>query len=127
MFSAVVFCFFKYWFFPMSDLATHHDDALEPDEETLISALRNQDDIPILMDVVAEQVAACASQEDHLAQLLDGLDNESEAETADSFSVKFSQEFVAKTIAGVLEKRLPELVSEVMQTLYSSDAATKKD
>lgn len=112
----------------MSDLATHHDNgAFEPDEETLISALRNQDDIPILMDVVAEQVAACASQEDHLVQILDGSSDEREAKTTDATAVIFSQEFVAKTIAGVLEKRLPELVSEVMQTLYSSDAAPKKD
>jgi hypothetical protein len=79
------------------------------------------------MDIVAEQVAACASQEDHLVQTLDGSSDESEAEKTDVVAVKLSQEFVAKTIAGVLEKRLPELVSEVMQTLYSSDTATKKD
>ncbi|ETX09466.1 hypothetical protein MUS1_08560 [Marinomonas ushuaiensis DSM 15871] len=112
----------------MSDLAAHHEnDALEPDEETLISALRNQDDIPILMDIVAEQVAACASQEDYLVQTLDESDYEKKSEVTDTLSSDLSQELIAKTITSVLERRLPELVSEVIQTLYSSDATIKKD
>ncbi|MEO9275130.1 hypothetical protein ABFY09_09715 [Marinomonas sp. 5E14-1] len=108
----------------MSDVATQKNEVFEPDEDTLISALRNQDDIPILMDVVAEQVAACASQEDHLTQTLDGLNND---KVEDVPSAGFSQELIAKTIAGVLEKRLPELVSEVMEALYSSSSTYKKD
>ncbi len=40
----------------MSDLIAQRDDAFEPDEDALAAALRNQDDIPILMDVVADQV-----------------------------------------------------------------------
>ena len=112
----------------MSDLAAHHEGgALEPDEETLVSAFRNQDDIPILMDVVAEQVATCASQEEHLVQTFDDLDNEQKTEEMDVSSGGFSQELIAKTIASVLEKRLPELVSEVIQTLYSSDSDTPKN
>jgi len=112
----------------MSDLAAHHEDGvLEPDEETLVSALRNQDDIPILMDVVAEQVATCTSQEEHLVQTFDDLDNEQKTEAMRALPGNVSQEFVEKTIAGVLEKRLPELISEVMQALHSSDIATKKD
>jgi len=42
--------------FSMSDLTAQRDDAFEPDEEALAAALRNQDDIPILMDVVADKV-----------------------------------------------------------------------
>lgn len=108
----------------MSDVATQKNEVFEPDEDTLISALRNQDDIPILMDVVAEQVAARASQEDHLAR---ALDNTSAEEVDPAVSEDFSQERIAKAIAGVLEKRLPELVSEVVEALYSSSSTCKKD
>jgi hypothetical protein len=139
----------------MSDLATQYDDGVfEPDEETLISALRNQDDIPILMDIVAERVdvektAFSVSQEEHLAHSFDDpLMDEELKEEAVSESVQqeasqndffdhsldtatpdnvvagsvLSQELIAKTIAEVLEKRLPELVSEVMQALQSARA-----
>ena len=139
----------------MSDLATQYDDGVfEPDEETLISALRNQDDIPILMDIVAERVdvektAFSVSQEEHLAHSFDDpLMDEELKEEAVSESVQqeasqndlfdhsldtatpdnvvtdsvLYQELIAKTIAEVLEKRLPELVSEVMQALQSARA-----
>ena len=43
----------------------------EPDETVLTAALRNKDDIPILMDVVgADEVTTPVSQEMHLKQLL---------------------------------------------------------
>lgn len=43
----------------------------EPDETVLTAALRNKDDIPILMDVVgADDVATPVSQEMHLKNLL---------------------------------------------------------
>lgn len=111
----------------MSDMAAQRNGVLEPDEEVLISALRNQDDIPILMDIVAEQVAACPSQEDHLIQSLDETDGKVEAKDTDISTANFSQELISKSIADVLERRLPELVAEVIQTLYSSDAAIKKE
>lgn len=124
----------------MSDLATHHDDGIfEPDEETLMSALRNQDDIPILMDIVADQTPFSAGQEMHLAQSFDGSQARNESEQDEDAQVEavapadiltssnVSQELIAKTIADVLEKRLPELVLEVMQALHEAGAMTKKE
>ncbi|NLQ18048.1 hypothetical protein HGG82_10455 [Marinomonas sp. M1K-6] len=124
----------------MSDLATQHDDGVfEPDEETLISALRNQDDIPILMDVVEEHVSASISQEIHLSQSLDGpndgsLQSEVRVEPAEEKRAKeesnagaLSKELIAKTITDVLAKRLPALVEEVMQTLQTVSAKQKSD
>ncbi|WP_421846314.1 hypothetical protein [Marinomonas sp.] len=144
----------------MSDLATQYDDGVfEPDEETLMSALRNQDDIPILMDIVTEKTPLSASQEAHLAQsfdepkgqdiLQDGIPQESsqsdftdespdqsldEVVTLEDVVTEsaLSQELIAKTIADVLERRLPELVSEVMQALRAAETfqntnATQKE
>ncbi|MGO2512805.1 hypothetical protein [Marinomonas polaris] len=143
----------------MSDLATHYDDGvLEPDEETLMSALRNQDDIPILMDIVAERESLSSSQEAHLEQsfsehkeqdakpqdILDGsvsqeaYQNDFKDESSDPSldevvtlnevvaESALSQELIAKTIADVLEKRLPELVSEVMQALHAAGTTQKE-
>ncbi|QUX97445.1 hypothetical protein C0J08_19480 [Marinomonas sp. CT5] len=134
----------------MSDFAAQHDDGFfEPDEETLISALRNQDDIPILMDVVSESVASSVSQEAHLAQSFDEAKHQAETSSsevksdehkqADSAEIPQSHDLddiitlddvvnepalshavISKAIADVLEKRLPELVSEVMQALQAS-------
>ncbi|WP_137170516.1 hypothetical protein [Marinomonas sp. FW-1] len=126
----------------MSDLATQHDDGVfEPDEETLISALRNQDDIPILMDVVEEQLTASVSQEMHISQSfddpssIDGLSQPEEAlgpaeETAakeEGVTAEPSKELIAKAIADVLAKRLPELVEEVMQTLQTASTSHESD
>ena len=124
----------------MSDLAAQHDGGIfEPDEETLMSALRNQDDIPILMDIVTDQTPFSAGQEMHLAQSIDGSHSQNESEQSEGspdevpvitdmlISSNASQELIAKTIADVLEKRLPELVSEVMQALHTAGAMTKKE
>ena len=139
----------------MSDLATQYDDGVfEPDEETLMSALRNQDDIPILMDIVTDKMDAdkpsfSASQEEHLANSFDdtiadddrqdkGVSGGDQQETPLDDSLEhslddvvtldnvvpdsaLSQELIAKTIADVLEKRLPELVSEVMKALQAAE------
>ena len=142
--------------FPMSDLATQYDDGVfEPDEETLISALRNQDDIPILMDIVAETVPVSSDKSVHSAQPLDepeeyGMQSEKDLLEDHDFSSDsaegthdddmddvltlndivdespLSQALIAKAIASVLERRLPELVSEVMQALQDA-AETKKE
>lgn len=56
----------------MSDLASSQDDGtFEPDEETLMSALRNQDDIPILMDIVNDTESFTSRQEAHLRHSFD--------------------------------------------------------
>lgn len=122
----------------MSDLATSHDDIFEPDEEALISALRNQDDIPILMDIVADQVSSSVSQEAHFVQSLDdhkGAIQDDEkvispvlAEEVSALSVSSpSQAQIAKVIGDVLEKRLPELVAEVIQALHLADTKNVTD
>ncbi|SBS30079.1 hypothetical protein MAQ5080_01580 [Marinomonas aquimarina] len=131
----------------------------EPDETVLTAALRNKDDIPILMDVVgADEVTTPVSQEMHLKKLLSS-DKEPEkaathfqyeppetrksefqyeppedtvAEVAQTVtsSVKQSAEalatapqkssksdqsqIIAAAIRSVLERRLPQLVAEVM-------------
>jgi hypothetical protein len=119
----------------MSDLAAQHDDGVfEPDEETLMSAFRNQDDIPILMDIVTDQASFSVSQEAHLAQPFDDLEDESishkrasdeasieEVSVEAMSSLNPSQALIAKAIADVLEKRLPELVMEVVQALHAAD------
>lgn len=123
----------------MSNLATQHDDGVfEPDEETLMSALRNQDDIPILMDVVEEQVSISTSQEAHFAQSLS--DAPEQGTQADSLVTSCSEakassqqaqihetaslECIAAAISEVLAKRLPEIVQEVMQVLQTSSMTT---
>ncbi|MCV2404113.1 hypothetical protein OFY17_14700 [Marinomonas sp. C2222] len=112
----------------MSDLTTQHDDAVEPDEEVLISALRNQDDIPILMDVVSEKIEAGVSQEVYMTQSVEvGLSAAPETDSVDTAQEVVSQEAqqqdvkaqekIAAAISEVLERRLPELVAEVITVL----------
>ena len=53
----------------MSDFTQEQDHYIpEPDENVLMAALRNQDDIPILMDIVGEQLPPRINQEMHLTQ-----------------------------------------------------------
>lgn len=122
----------------MSDLATSRDDIFEPNEEALISALRNQDDIPILMDIVADQVSSSVSQEVHFVRSLDDHKNAVQddetgippvlVEKVSALSVSSpSQAQIAKAIGDVLEKRLPELVAEVIQALHLADAQNVAD
>lgn len=42
----------------------------EPDEKLLSEALKNKDDIPILMDVIADELKARVSQEDYFANAI---------------------------------------------------------
>lgn len=116
----------------MSDLATQaQQSGFEPDEETLISALRNQDDIPILMDVVTEQVSASLSQADHLQHTLSDQPTELEV-TASDVKIEAAENVatdngptaaqISQAVESVLQKRLPELVSEVLQALNSQSA-----
>lgn len=108
----------------MSDLAIQNDDSsFEPDEETLISALRNQDDIPILMDVVAEKLNDCVSQEEYLSKTVDDSHEDVDTLKTHMSSLPYSQDSIANAITVVLEKRLPELVAEVIQTLNVDDTS----
>ena len=127
----------------------------EPDETVLTAALRNKDDIPILMDVVGDDdVSTPVSQETHLKKSLfrDSSDLEpTENQVADAVFEKVStltdatlkksdesipdnqhkpsidlaesryetdafasKQHIENAIRRVLEKRLPELVSEVL-------------
>lgn len=157
----------------MSELATYHEEkVLEPDEFTLMNALRNQDDIPILMDVVTDKEGVTDDAEDDYsdldsvsveaeqgnASLMDDdiplvnesveealIDNdlvddedsipvlteaeaydptsmladviESKATAAIPSSYGISEELIASAISEVLEKRLPELVSDVLRVI----------
>lgn len=112
----------------MSDFTRQDNDAVEPSEEVLISALRNQDDIPILMDVVSEKIEAGVSQEVYMTQSVEGglnavSDNDSvpivpEAQSQETQPQEMkSQEKIAEAISEVLERRLPELVAEVITVL----------
>ncbi|GAA0836858.1 MULTISPECIES: hypothetical protein [Marinomonas] len=119
------------------------DNEFEPDEDTLITALRNQDDIPILMDIVAEKLAASASQEGQLSEAMEGFSSaqndaipvllkeeqatpliepetrlESMVETTQQDSeADDRQALIAQAVTAVLEKRLPDLVQEVLQAM----------
>lgn len=63
----------------MSNHTREEEFIPEPDESVLMSALRNQDDIPILMDVVGESLAPKVSQAGHLSQVLaQGSESEQE-------------------------------------------------
>lgn len=137
----------------------------EPDETVLTAALRNKDDIPILMDIVGEDdevPVISVSQETHLKNSLaheeqdvalsDSAETSAEAitdvvepleatlkeafaeessngflgTTSDEHSVvqiseketsHTDQSLVALAIQRVLEKRLPDLVTEVLQEI----------
>lgn len=132
----------------------------EPDETVLTAALRNKDDIPILMDIVgADDAATPVSQEMHLKNSLfsDEIETDSSAPTfkyeppekttsfqyeppedpkgpvAETVAKSVSQtvekvtasvqpettevdqsKIIAAAIQKVLERKLPELVAEVM-------------
>ena len=157
----------------MSELASYHEEkVLEPDEFTLMNALRNQDDIPILMDVVTDKDGVTDDVEDDYSDLdsvsveagqgdeslmdddiplvnesveealidNDLVDDEdsipvlTEAEAYDPTSMLadvieskttaaipsphgISEELIASAISEVLEKRLPELVSDVLRVI----------
>jgi len=62
----------------------------EPDENELMAALKNKDDIPILMDIVANEIKTKASQEDHLFNTLTDsipiLSDVSDLDVASAFS-----------------------------------------
>lgn len=121
----------------------------EPDESVLISALRNQDDIPILMDVVGESLVPKVSQEGHLSQILaQGLDEEldtpfekeellaaslsaSDSVTkslshAHDASLKIEPAKLQKAIENAFAKLLPRLIEEVVQELESLEVAKKQ-
>lgn len=102
----------------------------EPDETVLTAALRNQDDIPILMDIVGEE-SASVSQADHLAQSLSSesddsdrnaarVDLETENQEAD-LPAQYSQEALATAIEAVMRRKLPEIVNEVVLELSKNE------
>lgn len=117
----------------MTDTYFDIDDLeLEPDEGVLAAALRNKDDIPILMDVVSAKVATHVSQADYLAQSLKvGAQSEEEPAEATlspvspvadeieqtSTSLAVTQEQISQAISAVLQRQLPQLVAEVMTEL----------
>jgi len=107
----------------MSELAAHYEEStLEPDENTLINALRNQDDIPILMDVVMDKedvdvsdeefvpLADTPSQPMGLAELVaDDLREEQDASHEDEN--ESSQNSVQEDHSGIPVLTTPEVVA----------------
>lgn len=117
----------------MADFPEEYEHTVvEPDENVLIAALRNQDDIPILMDIVGDHVSLNVSQEVHFSEKMHNESSEnqhslnnlssdmeqnstalSEAETSGSINAERIQAAVQKAI----EKFLPDIVSEVVKEL----------
>ena len=134
----------------MSNHTREEEFIPEPDESVLMSALRNQDDIPILMDVVGASLATKISQEGHLSQILaKGTDNElddsieqeellaaSSTATASvtepqSPSIDIDSLIIEPTrlqnaIEKAFVKLLPSLIEEVVNELELSKAAKKQ-
>ncbi|WP_394182712.1 hypothetical protein [Marinomonas posidonica] len=109
----------------MSDLATNqNEETHEPDEETLISALRNQDDIPILMDVVTDPDSEedGVSQEEHFVHSVEDVTEQVESSVEATVSNYASREALEQAITSVLQKRLPELVAEVIQVMQTTES-----
>ena len=111
----------------MSDLAANqNEDVFEPDEETLISALRNQDDIPILMDVVTDPDSSDdgVSQEEHLAHSVEEITEQSMSSVVDELpqQATVTRAALEQAISVVLAKRLPDLVAEVIQQMQTSES-----
>jgi hypothetical protein len=133
----------------MSNHTREEEFIPEPDESVLISALRNQDDIPILMDVVGDSLVPKVSQEGHLSQILaQGLEEEldtpfekeellaASSSASDSVTQSLSHTHdtalnvepaqLQKAIENAFVKLLPRLIEEVVQELASSEIAGKQ-
>jgi hypothetical protein len=133
----------------MSNHTREEEFIPEPDESVLISALRNQDDIPILMDVVGESLVPKISQEGHLSQILaQGLDDVLEipfekeellaasSSASDSVtdphyyvnenSLKIEPARLQNAIENAFAKLLPRLIDEVVQELASQEVVKKQ-
>ncbi|MCZ2723519.1 hypothetical protein O1D97_18370 [Marinomonas sp. 15G1-11] len=128
----------------MSDLPQEHENLVaEPDENVLIAALRNQDDIPILMDIVGDHVSLSVSQEVHLSDKMEKeftqedctgvvADNGLPRASSDVEKIsltEFDSAQLHKAISTVIERLLPTIVSNVVAELTSDidKRSTKKD
>ncbi|MFT2110858.1 hypothetical protein [Marinomonas sp. 2405UD68-3] len=118
----------------MSDLSQEHERMVsEPDENVLIEALRNQDDIPILMDIVGEHVSLSLNQETYFSKKMESeskgvtstspLDSSVSVTTVPvdqapitSFSGVDSAQ-LQSAIKTVIERLLPTIVEEVIKEL----------
>lgn len=132
----------------MSNHTREEEFVPEPDESVLMSALRNQDDIPILMDVVGESLAPKVSQEGHLSQVIaQGADSElddpfekeellavsSSAEESviepttlsNNESLNLDPTRLQDAIEKAFAKLLPSLIEEVMNELEQSNNPKK--
>jgi len=135
----------------MSNHTREEEFIPEPDESVLISALRNQDDIPILMDVVGESLVPKISQEGHLSQILaQGLDDVLETpfekeeliaasssssasgsviqapSLANESALKIEPARLQIAIENAFAKMLPSLIEEVVQELALAEVPKKQ-
>ena len=132
----------------MSDFSQDQDRYIpEPDENVLIAALRNQDDIPILMDIVGEQLPARKNQEAHFSQSMQNANKitddatvdeassdigtsvaptllieetptaEAHTEETKDVSLSLTSSELEAALAVVLKRMLPTIASEVVEEL----------
>ncbi len=134
----------------MSNHTREEEFIPEPDENVLMSALRNQDDIPILMDVVGESLAPKISQAGHLSQVLaQGAESETDLDlptkkeeliaasstaavsvteptpSNDNLTSSIEPERLQQAIEKAFAKLLPSLVEAVVNELEQSDTTKK--
>lgn len=101
----------------------------EPDESVLMAALRNQDDIPILMDVVGENLPQRTSQEQYLTSAMTreadkSSDQKSTIQTSERHTV--SPDLLHAAIEKALQRMLPQLADEVLKELKNLAAETPR-
>lgn len=113
----------------------------EPDETVLTAALRNKDDIPILMDIVGEATTPI-SQEQHFVQsftndkspqpdvseepileepVIAAPVTDSKVESSAKAVSEIDSERLAVAIEAVLQRKLPEIVQEVVLELSKNE------
>jgi hypothetical protein len=119
----------------MSDFPEEHEHTVvEPDENVLIAALRNQDDIPILMDIVGDHVSLNMSQEGHLSDTMHHEQSDDQHATTDFLSEADTKPVVVSEVGAAsslhseriqaavqkaMEKFLPDIVQEVVKELQA--------
>ncbi len=118
----------------MSDLSQEHEHiSSEPDENVLIEALRNQDDIPILMDIVGEHVSLSLNQETYFSKkMASDISNlkatpSTEEVSEQSHALSFSDVDAIQlqtAIQTVIERLLPTIVEEVVKELSTGAEAS---
>jgi hypothetical protein len=109
----------------MSDFLQDQTDYLpEPDESILMAALRNKDDIPILMDIVGEQLPSRVSQEMHLSRTLKSQVEPHDIDTqvqVPPVTKPIDEAALKIAIESAFAALLPDIVAKVAQILQETE------